>query len=115
MFHFGSTEDQAQLYIESALGVKGPADDGKSQDIQALRNRLAYRRIAYETAVNEGAPDEVVEKILESHDLTFAELAYHDEAFRNRVLNTNRIQWCGGYSPENISKYVSIASAASAN
>lgn len=115
MFHFGSAEDQAQLYIENALTVQGPADDGQSQDVQALRNRLAYRRIAYEMAVNEGAPDEVIEKILESHDLTFAELAYYDETFRKRVLNTNKIQWCGGYSIENINKYRSIATAASAN
>ena len=115
MFHFGSAEDQAQLYIENALRVQGPPDDGNSQDVQALRNRLTYRRIAYETAIHEGAPDEVIEKILESHDLTFAELVYYDKSFRKRVLYTNKVQWCGGYSPENIDKYRSIATAASAN
>ena len=115
MFHFGSAEDQARLYIGDALNVQGPPDDGESQDLESLRNRLAYRRIAYDAAVRQEAPDQVVEKILEAHDLVFAELAYYDKEFRDRVLKTNKIIWCGGYDLENIEKYKSIASAASAN
>lgn len=117
MFHFGSEEDQAAVYWQAALGKLGPKlpeahlDDLSLGDI---RHALAYARMAYEAALNDGAPSGTLDILLERHDALFGYLASVDDDFKGRVLGTRpgrKPVWLGGYDPDNIAKYQRLASA----
>lgn len=116
-FHFGSTEDQANLYWDGALSVQGPDMPSLPLDelsLQDVRNALAYARIACEAAKESDAPIGVYEELVARHDAVFAHLCGIDDDFRDRVLGRKpgrKPFWLGGYDPENIQKYLDLASA----
>ena len=117
MFHFGSIEDQANLYWDGALGVQGPALPALPLDelsLEDTRNALAYARIACNAAEESGAPKEVYEELVARHDAVFAHLCSIDDDLKDRVLGRKagmKPFWLGGYDPANIQKYLDLASA----
>lgn len=116
-FHFGSTEDQANLYWDGALSVQGPAVPSLPLDelsLQDVRNALAYARIACKAAEESDVPGDVYKELVARHDAVFAHLCSIDDDFRDRVLGRKpgmKPFWLGGYDPENIQKYLDLASA----
>lgn len=115
MFSFGSPEDQATVYWEEALGKLGPLMPQAPLDelsMQDLRHALAYARMAYEAAIEDEAPIDTLDVLLERHDAVFEALAAVDDKFRDRVLGKTfgkQPVWLGGYDPENIAKYKALA------
>lgn len=115
MFNYGSAEDNANLFWSGALSQKGPLLPDvhfEEMSMQDLRNALAYSRMAYEAALEQGAADDTLDLLLASHDAVFAALAAVDETFKGRVLGTvpGRIVWLGGYDEDNVAKYKLLAS-----
>ena len=116
-FHFGSPEDQANMYWDGALTVGGPLLPSAPLDelsLQDVRNALAYARIACKVAEESGATADTYAELVARHDAVFAYLCSIDEHFRQRVTGERpgmKPFWLGGYDPENIQKYIDLASA----
>ena len=101
--------------MDHAHTFTGPYDDYDRDDKEALAIRLTYLRMAHDTAFEMEAEDDVINYLVEQHDNIFKKLCDVDDAFRDRVLNTHKIKWLGGYAPENIAKYKGFAKESSAN
>lgn len=112
MFYFGSPEDTARVYLESALGSAGPGLEEKhyeEMEEEDLRSLYVYLRIAYYRALESGASDETVEVLVEWHDEVFLHLLDVLEGFRSLVC-TRR------YRPiRNERDYYKLAGCGSAN
>lgn len=116
MFFAGNPEDIATMYWERCATLTGPplpAAPADELSLEELKFALVWARTAYNTALTEGAPDSVLDVLIERHDALFEALAAVDDRFRDRVLGKipGKIIWLGGYSEENIAKYKALASA----
>ena len=85
MFNFGSPEDQAQVYIEAALGISGPTLPEcpvNEMSLEEQRNAITYLYIALSAALREGADADVVSILEEQYKEAFQVRAAGDEDFR---------------------------------
>lgn len=118
MFFFvGDPEEQANMYWDSSLGLDGPGLESAPLDELTgpqLRDAMAYARMTCDRAIEDGAPAEVQEILLERHDEVFFALAAVDENFQDKIKK-DRIVWLGGYSQKNVRKYKRLAKKALAN
>jgi hypothetical protein len=114
MFNFGSAADQASIYFDRAIGVTGPLLPECPLDemsIQDLRNAIAYCRIAYVKAEQEGMPKNVLDILLADYDMVFARLAKYDPDLKAAVMSGRHV-YLGGYTTENVAKYRAMAGLA---
>ena len=86
-FSFGSPQDTAQLYFDSACSSRGPglvAQHPDEMSLPDLINLMVYLGIATEIATRDG--NEEVSELLHTYfDQVFVRLAEVDDAFRARL------------------------------
>lgn len=111
MFFFGSPEQTARVYWEQAVAQQGPEfNEGPLDDmsVEDIKIAMAYARIAWERAFHDEAPQEVLDYIVGQYDALFERLASISEEFKS-IIGTPRHKWLGGYTKENIQKYMLLA------
>jgi hypothetical protein len=111
MFHFGSAEDNSEIYKAWALSLRGPAIPDcplNEMEEKHVSYSLTYARLAYEKAKAEGSPTEVLDLLLRDHDAIFEHLASASDEFKDTVNQGAHI-FVNGYSDENVEKYKTLA------
>ena len=91
MFYFGNPEDIAESYITSALSSMGPKMmEGDLEELaeEDLAIAYVYTRLAFDSALNiDGAPQEVVDILMDKHDELFCHLVARHYTFREKFRN----------------------------
>lgn len=111
MFFFGDQESLFELYISKAETSGGPGIPRGPLDELSLKELslcAIYLRIAYKMAKNEDAERSVIDEIVAEYDQVFRFRARNDGKFYKRVA-LGQMDWLGGYSEENITKYKILA------
>jgi len=114
MFHFGSAEDSAKLYINSALSVTGPQLPDVHYDEMSeadLKNALAYLHLATTRAAQDGASDSVVSYLVKEHDEVLQVLLAVSESTRKWVASP-AYNPPAGRSPKETARYAEMAASA---
>jgi hypothetical protein len=113
MFHFGDPVQTARTYLDSAVTSMGPGImDAHIEELseQELKNLLTYSRVAFFDAEKDQAPIEVIEVLIDWHDMVFHHTAMASESFRNNVKSGTALAYpVGGRNEGNIDKYKKLA------
>jgi len=114
MFHFGDSEQSAQLYREYALSMNGPNPPDlhwEEMSEKDLRVAFTYCYAALARALRNGADEATIAELTREYDEVFQGLAQASDRFCEAVLS-NRHKFLPGYDKATIEKYKGFAKRA---
>ena len=108
MFVFGSSRDLAKTYLDSvSFDSHKPADD-ELLDLASAKMLLVKARMAYVAALQDDAPEDVLDALLRTHDEAFAAVGSMDSCLADAILQGTH-HFLTGYGFEDRSKYAHLA------
>ena len=85
VFFFGSSEDQASLYLDEAVSrsrVARVAKHGDEMSDKEYQVCHVHLRMAVTAAINDGAPEEVVDELIKEYEETILYMIEYHEDFK---------------------------------